>query len=300
MKRIGLMGITAQTSQILESIQHLEQYQCVGYFDPEASHEKDWAKQKNLKRFLHPIDLIAESDLLHFGSSLTQFDEYASLAIRSSRHLFLDAQYITQWQQAERLNALAEEAQVKVDIVRHDRFNAAVLKAREYVSEVRFIETRRAVCDAQADVFELLLRDIDLVISFVNSDVKRIQSRSSNAFDRVANMVNVRIEFDNGCVANLNLSTLSNLPYSKMALYEHQAVTHIDLEKLQVEVLNQQDGSKPIAQLNLASQHALQNQLQLQLQNFDSCIDQNLHPDVGLYDTLRAIKILEEVKRQLG
>jgi predicted dehydrogenase len=251
------------------------------------------------------LDLIEKTEIIDFATPHPMDNEHASMAIRSARHLFLENKFLTDSAQVLRLMNLAEEARVKVQVSRSGRFNPAVQRAKEYIDGPSFVEIRRALPFAgnqanNAAVFDALLQDIDLIQHFVDSGVRKIQTRTNNSFSDLIELLNVRIEFDNACVANLNISTLSPLSYNKAAFYQENGVINIDLQNQRLEVLSSLPKKLENISLAFDGSDSSMSALVTELQSFTHCIDNNSIPLVGLSEVALNFEIIEEIKEQLN
>lgn len=305
MKRIGIIGLGQNATDHIKKIQSIDEFDLVGLYDHNPSISNNAAKAYGLKSFSHPIELIEQSEIIDFVSPHPMDCEHINLAIKSARHLFLENHFLQNTKQAQRLINLVEEAQVKVQISSSDRFNPAVQKAKQYIENPSFIETRRAIAysyakDNNISVMDLLLQDVDLVLNFVESGVRRIQTRTNNPFGDNVELINVRIEFDNACVANLNISSLSPTSYSKAAFYQQNAVINIDLLEQNLEVLSSASKKQQNKSLLIDSKSQNFDSLRAELQSFHNCIEQNTNPIVGLNEASYVLEIMEEIRLQIG
>ncbi|MGN9422016.1 Gfo/Idh/MocA family protein, partial [Enterococcus faecium] len=129
------------------------------------------------------------------------------------------------------------EANVKLQVGHVERFNPAFLAIKDIPLNPMFIEVHRL---AQFNprgtevsvILDLMIHDIDIILSLVKSDVKSIAASGVNVMTETPDIANVRIEFNNGCVANLTSSRISMKKMRKMRLFQKDAYIGIDfLEK---------------------------------------------------------------------
>lgn len=304
MKRIGIIGLDENIAAHIEKIQSINGFDLVGLYDHNSTAARETAQKYDLLSFSHPFELIEQTDILDFATPHPMDTEHAYMAIRSARHLFLESRFLQDAQQAQRLMNLADEARVKVQVSSCDRFNPVVQKAKEYIQQPSIIETRRAITHQQSrkmlnPVLDLLFDDIDLITHFMDSGVRKIQTRTNNPFSSQVDLINVRIEFDNACVANLNVSSLSNVSYAKAAFYQENAVIHLDLLESKLEVLSSSSGKNTSKALSFDSNSSGATSLVSELQSFNHCIEKNTHPVVGLNEAAQSLEILDEIKSQL-
>mgnify|MGYP002630120585 CR=1 FL=1 len=306
MNKIGIIGLGEHSAQHIQKIQGIHDFELVGVYDhnPKIAHKE--AQNFGLKAFANPLELIEQAEIIDFVMPLPMDFEHICLAIKNSRHIFFQNQFLQDIQMAKKLIPLAEEARIKVQVSRSDRFNPAVVEARKYVNQPSYIETRRAITyspsatSSNSRVMNLLLEDIDLILSFVESGVHRIQTRTNNPFSDQVDLINVRIEFDNGCAANINISSLSSIEYTKAAFYQENAVININLLDRKLEVLSSTSHPDKNLAANFSGNQMQFDGLHAEFQSFNNCIAKNTNPLVGLNEVSQALEILEIVKSQIA
>jgi predicted dehydrogenase len=305
MKRIGIIGLNNKAIHHIERIKSINDFELVGLYDHNAVLAKKIAQKYGIQYFHHPIDLIEQSELVDFVAPHPMDFEHASMAIKSARHLFFEDSFLQDIEKTTKLMNLVDEAQVKVQISRYDRFNPAVVKARNYITNPSFIEIRRAVAYSEQSegidpIMEMLFREVDLILSFIDSGVRKIQTRTNNPFSSKVELINVRIEFDNSCVVNLNLSSLSSISYNKAAFYQDTGVIHINLQDYQLEILGSAKENKENKVVSFDEKTSEIDTLSSELKSFYTCIDENSNPLVGLRDVAGVLEIMDEIKAQIS
>ncbi len=304
MKRIGIIGLGDNVIKHIEQIQQIQDFDLVGVYDHNPIKSHHLADMFGVNSFSHPLDLIEQSEVVDFVSPHTMDIEHINFAIKSARHLFIENSFLYNKKQIQQLIELAEEANVKVQIAREDRFNPAVIKAREYVQQANFIETRRAITNVSPDeklktALNFLSEDLDLVLSFANAGIRKIQVRTNNPYGSNIELLNVRLEFDNACVANVNISSLSPYSYNKMAIYQQDAVVHIDIANSTLEILKANQSNKDKLSFNLHNEAVIVDPLYSEFQSFHDSISNNSNPVIGLNDVNIVMEIIDEIKSQL-
>ena len=305
MKRIGIIGLNEQAIHHIKRIKEINDFELVGLYDHNAVLAKKTANMYGLKSYHCPIDLIEQVEIIDFIAPHPMDYDNISMAIKSSRHLFLEDYFLQDMDKAMKIMNLAEEAQVKVQVSRCDRYNPAVKKARKYIQSPSFIETRRALAYSEQSsdidpIMELLMKDVDLIMSFVDSGIRKIQTRTNNPFSDKVELINVRIEFDNSCVANLNLSSLSSISYSKAAFYQNTGVIHIDLHDNKLEILSGAKDQQNNKIVSFETDKTKFDSLTTELESFSDCIDKNSNPIVGLRDLTSVLEVMNEIKSQIS
>ena len=178
---------------------------------------------------------------------------------------------------------LRDEANVKVQVGHVERFNPAFLAAKNIDLRPMFIETHRLAqfnprgTDVSV-VLDLMIHDIDIVLSTVKSTVKKISTSGVAVVSDTPDIANARIEFDNGCVANLTASRISMKNMRKTRMFQKDAYVAVDFLNKDVEVLRMEEGSE-------------ENPLALQLQLGNGRV-KNIHYQNPVVDkTINSIKM---------
>src|SRR4029077_17608867 len=181
--------------------------------------------------------------------------EYAVKAIRKSKHVFIEKPLTHTVSEGKKLLALVNEADIKAQVGHVERFNPAFLAAKDYFNQPMFIETHRLAefnprgTDVSV-VHDLMIHDIDVVLSVVKSSVKKISASGVAVVSDSPDIANARIEFDNGCVANLTASRISMKNMRKSRFFQKDAYISVDFLDKKVDVirLNTIEGeSDPLA-----------------------------------------------------
>jgi predicted dehydrogenase len=141
---------------------------------------------------------------------------------------------------------LVQESKVKLQVGHVERFNPAFLAIRDQPLNPMFIEVHRL---AQFNprgtevsvILDLMIHDIDIVLSIVNSDVKTLSASGVAVMTDTPDIANVRIEFDNGCVANLTSSRISMKKMRKIRLFQKDAYIGIDFLNKKTEVIRMKE-----------------------------------------------------------
>lgn len=304
MKRIGIIGIGDNVNRHIKQIQNIHEFDLVGIYDHNPKKALQMAEKYNINTFSHPLDLIEQADILDFIDPHTMDIEYINMAIRSARHLFIENRYLKDKRQIQNLIDLVDEANIKVQIARADRFNPAVVMARDYIQQANFIETRRGIANISTEdkfdiAMDLLTEDLDLVLSFANAGIRKIQTRTNNPYGGDIELLNVRLEFDNSCVANINISSLSQDSYSKIAVYQQDAVVNIDLVNSTLEVFKSTFSNHEKLSFNLANETLRVDPLYSEFLSFHNTIKSNSTPIIGLFEANIVMEIIDEIKSQL-
>ncbi len=178
-------------------------------------------------------DLLDSVDALSIATPTSMHFEIAAEAIRRGKPVFLEKPITETVEQARQLNALAREHGVAIQVGHIERFNPAIVALDSYHLAPLFVESHRLAqfnprgTDV-AVVLDLMIHDIDIILSLVRSEVVSIDASGLPVVSDTADIANARIKFANGCVANITASRISQNRMRKMRLFQKNAYISID------------------------------------------------------------------------
>jgi predicted dehydrogenase len=186
--------------------------------------------------------LINSSDAIDIVAPTTFHFEWCEKAIKKGKHVFVEKPLANTMEEARQLVKLAEESGIKFQVGHVERFNPAFLAVKDRQLNPMFIEVHRL---AQFNprgtevsvILDLMIHDIDIILSIVKSDVKSISASGVGVMTETPDIANVRIEFHNGCVANLTSSRISMKKMRKVRLFQKDAYIGIDFLNKKAEVI---------------------------------------------------------------
>ena len=247
MLKIGVLGAGHLGKIHIKIILELYEYfEFVGFFDPNEENSNEVVDTFSIKRFDTIESLLEEVDCVDIVTpTLTHFD-CASKALRKSKHVFIEKPVTETVDEAKILIELAHEAGVKVQVGHVERFNPAFQAALPYFDSPMFIETHRLAqfnprgTDVPV-VLDLMIHDLDVILSVVKSGVKRISASGVAVVSDTPDIANARIEFNNGCVANLTASRISLKNMRKSRFFQQDAYISVDFLDNEMEVVSMKD-----------------------------------------------------------
>lgn len=247
MLKIGIFGVGRVGRIHLDRLKAVDQYQLVGFYDINDENSAYTTKSYGIKRYHNYLELIDDSDVISIITPSASHYDYARAAITRGRHVFIEKPLVNDILKAEKLIKLAEEAGVKVQVGHVERFNPGFLAAKQYLDKPMFIEARRLVTNQgnqnTSIIYDLMLHDIDIIISVVNSPVKRIHASGAAVFHDAPTIANARIEFGNGAVAILTSSSVASSNYCKTTFYQRQKIINVDFLNQQSDIISQSNDS---------------------------------------------------------
>jgi predicted dehydrogenase len=242
MLKVGIFGVGHLGKFHISNWKEIEGVKIIGFFDPNNDNANDVINTHGLKRFSDEEKLIDACDIIDVITPTDLHYEVCMMAIRKGKHVFVEKPLAHTLQEGKDLVNMVREAGVKMQVGHVERFNPAYLALKEMNLNPMFIEVHRL---AQFNprgtevsvILDLMIHDIDIILSLVKSDVKSISASGVAVMTDTPDIANVRIEFNNGCVANLTSSRISMKKMRKVRLFQKDAYIGIDLLEKKTEII---------------------------------------------------------------
>ncbi|MDQ2862444.1 MAG: Gfo/Idh/MocA family oxidoreductase [Bacteroidota bacterium] len=319
MLKVGVFGVGHLGKFHLNNWKEIDDIKLIGFYDPSDENAAEVKEKYGLKRFKNPNDLVDACDVADIVAPTTAHYELCKMAILKSRHVFVEKPLANTMAEAKEILKLTKEANIKLQVGHVERFNPAFLALKEYELNPMFIEVHRLSqfnprgTDVSV-ILDLMIHDIDIILSLVKSSVKNVFANGVNVLSDTPDIANVRIEFDNGCVANLTSSRISMKKMRKMRLFQKDSYISIDFLDKKTEVIKYKtpsdknvftfdietnSGTKTIA---IAAPVIKENNaIKQELQSFVDAILNNKATTVSEIDGFRAMEvahiILDKISR---
>ncbi|MFZ2785038.1 MAG: Gfo/Idh/MocA family oxidoreductase [Sediminibacterium sp.] len=242
MLKVGVFGVGHLGKFHLNNWKEIEGIKLVGFFDPNNDNAREVVEKYGLKRYMDEEKLMDACDVIDVITPTNQHFGICMQAIRKGKHVFVEKPITNTIQEGRTLMDMVREANVKVQVGHVERFNPAYLAVKDMNLNPMFIEVHRL---AQFNprgtevsvILDLMIHDIDIILSLVKSDVKSIAASGVAVMTETPDIANVRIEFNNGCVANLTSSRISMKKMRKMRLFQKDAYIGIDFLEKKTEII---------------------------------------------------------------
>ncbi len=317
MLKIGVLGAGHLGKIHINLLKEISAFELVGFYDPDQSKAD---QIKDVKYFSSMDELMELCDVIDIVTPTVNHYECAVKALRNSKHIFIEKPLANTIQEAKDMMGLAEEANVKVQVGHVERFNPAFIAAQGFIKQPLFIETHRLAqfnprgTDVSV-VLDLMIHDIDIVLSTVKSTIKKISTSGVAVVSDTPDIANARIEFDNGCVANLTASRISLKNMRKTRFFQKDAYISVDFLKKSSEIvrlkevqgtpdpfamtidLGEGKGSKQIYFENPKIQES--NAIKEELISFAEAINNDKVPMVSIHDGYEALVVAHQIADKL-
>ena len=318
MLKVGVLGIGHLGKFHLNNWLVIEGVELVGFFDPSDENALAVIEKYHIKRFDDPEQLMNACDAVDIVAPTTEHFDLCKAAITKGKHVFVEKPLANTMDEARQLVKLAKEANIKFQVGHVERFNPAFLALKNYSLEPMFIEVHRLAqfnprgTDVSV-ILDLMIHDIDIILSLVKSNVKFISANGVAVMSDTPDIANVRIEFDNGCVANLTSSRISMKKMRKMRLFQKDAYIGIDFLEKKTEVIKlnapgdtnvftfdieTNNGKKTIAIANPIIEDG--NAIKMELEAFYHAIINNTDTRVNVLDGFRAMDVAHQILDKIG
>lgn len=323
--RIGVFGVGHLGKIHVRLLKEIAGYEIVGFYDPDDTNAQKVVDDFGLKRFDSPKKLIESCDALDIVSPTTTHFHLAHDAIKKGKHVFIEKPLASTLKEAHELMELVDEARVKAMVGHVERFNPALLSLNKKTLKPLFIEVHRLAefnprgTDVSV-VLDLMIHDIDIILSMVKANVKRVSASGVAILSKTPDIANARIEFDNGCVANITASRISMKSMRKMRIFQPGSYISMDFLKKKSDVFRIDDvapegeeglppmeivlpdNSKKYITYELAEKKDV-NAIKMELELFHKAIVQDKPVPVSVQDGYHAMhlaqQILDKINHQL-
>jgi predicted dehydrogenase len=294
----------------------------VGIYDKDLEKAKACGNELSVNIFEKMEDLLSSIDAVSIVATTSAHYELAKKSLESGKHVFIEKPITATIKEAEELVLLSDQKYLSLQVGHIERFNPALLSLEKYNLDPRFIETDRLAqfnprgTDV-AVVLDLMIHDIDIILSLVKSEVKKVYASGVAVVSGNIDIANARIEFENGAVANVTASRISQKKMRKMRIFQKDTYISLDFttglsevyrlasidEKLQEPFISFGEiGVGDKKKLVVYEQPELKevNALQYELQLFVDSIINKQKPVVTAADGLKALKVAEIIISEIN
>ncbi|MDT0555143.1 Gfo/Idh/MocA family protein [Patiriisocius hiemis] len=321
MLKAGVLGAGHLGKIHLKLLQQSSKYELIGFFDRDQEASKKIEEEFGYKSFPSMEALIDACDMVDVVTPTIYHFECAEKVVNAGKHLFIEKPITHTVEEANTLRDLAKQKGVRGQVGQVERFNPAFMAVNHMIENPMFIEAHRLAefnprgTDVSV-VLDLMIHDIDAILSVVKSQVKSIHASGVSVISDTPDIANARIEFENGCVANLTASRISMKKMRKARFFQKDAYISVDFLEKKCEVVKMKDAPKDPDDfaMILTNAEGVKKQIYFdnpdvspnnaildELESFAEAIEKNQTPVVSLTqgtEALRvAMKIIENFKK---
>jgi len=315
MLKAGVLGAGHLGKIHLRLLQQSEKYELVGFYDPFTENAKKVAKEFGYTLFDSVESLIAAVDMIDIVTPTLSHFDCAKQAIENGCHIFIEKPITKTVLEAEAIRTLASQKHIRGQVGHVERFNPAFTAVKDMIGTPMFIETHRLAefnprgTDVPV-VLDLMIHDIDIILSVVNSPVKNVHASGVSVISETPDIANARIEFENGCVANLTASRISMKNMRKSRFFQKDAYISVDFLEKTAEVVKMKDVPENPDEFAMILQNAegikkqiyfdnpevtANNAILDELESFADAINNDTTPIVSLSQGTEALRVAQQI-----
>ena len=317
MLKVGIFGTGHLGKFHLNNWKEIRNTEVVGFYDPNDQTAAAVMEKYQIGRFTDPGVLLDLCDAVDIIAPTPAHFSLCEMAIRKGKHVFVEKPMANDMEEARTLLKLVRESNVKLQVGHVERFNPAFLALEGIRLQPMFIEVHRLAefnprGTEVSVILDLMIHDIDIILHIVKSEVKNIYSSGVAVMTDTPDIANVRIEFNNGCVANLTSSRISMKKMRKMRIFQKDAYIGVDFlnKKSEIISLNNSD-SKEGFSFEIETAHGKKsilvqnpevpdiNAIRMELEKFTESILDNKPTIVSELDGYRAMDIAHQILQKI-
>lgn len=315
MLKVGVLGAGHLGRIHLKLLQQSEKYELIGFYDPDIANGQRVAEEFKYRYFDQLDALMDAVDVVDIVTPTLSHYNCAIKAITKGKHIFIEKPITNAIEEAEHIRLLVSENNLRGQVGHVERFNPAFKAIKSEIKNPMFIETHRLAefnprgTDVPV-VLDLMIHDIDIILSVVKSPVLSVHASGVSVISETPDIANARVEFENGCVANLTASRISLKNMRKSRFFQKDAYISVDFLDKKVEVVKMKDAPEHPGDFDMVLQNAEGKSKQIyfknpeitpnnaildELETFADAIEGNTKPIVTLRDGTDALKLAHRI-----
>ena len=318
MIKVGVIG-AGHLGKIHLNILNNSDFELVGFYDTDVFNSEKLSQEKGFFFFKELHLLIEKIDAAVIVSPTTTHFEIAKECIDKWKHIFVEKPLTNDSNEAKIIESMAKEKGIIGQVGFVERYNEAFISCREFIKNPKFIESHRLSdfnprgTDVSV-IMDLMIHDIDIILSINKSNIKKIDASGVSIISSSPDIANARIEFEDGCIANLTSSRISLKKMRKTRIFQEDAYISINFLEKEFQVVKIRDKHKAEAESSLIVKNNLGeekviffenpkvksiNSIEAELNDFYESIKFKSDSKVSLNDGIKALEVAEEIMRQL-
>lgn len=274
MLKVGVLGAGHLGKIHLRLLKESTKYDLVGFYDPSQENAQKVVEEFGYTSFETIDHLIDAADVVDIVTPTLSHFDCAEKAIKKGKHIFIEKPIAKTVLEAEAIKTLASQYHVKGQVGHVERFNPAFKAVKDKINNPMFIETHRLAefnprgTDVPV-VLDLMIHDIDIILSVVNSKVKDVHASGISVISETPDIANARIEFENGCVANLTASRISMKNMRKTRFFQKDAYISVNFLSKESEIVRIQDAPEQEDEFAMILKNDAGEKKQIYFENID-------------------------------
>lgn len=231
--KIGVAGTGHLGKFHIKLLKEIENCELVGIFDKDFDKSQNVAEKEGVKAYRSAEELFDDVNAVSVVTTTSAHYEIVKKAFEKNLHVFVEKPITSNISEAEELVKIARQKELTFQVGHIERFNPALLSLEKYNLNPMFIQTDRLAqfnprgTDV-AVVLDLMIHDIDIILSLVQSEVKNVFASGVAVVSDTIDIANARLEFENGAVANVTASRISQKKMRKMRMFQRDNYISLD------------------------------------------------------------------------
>lgn len=299
----------------LKLLNQSTRYELVGFYDPSPENTQKVVEEFGYHAFNSIDELIDAVDVVDIVTPTLSHFDCAKKSIENGKHIFVEKPITKTVLEAEAIRTLASQKHVRGQVGHVERFNPAFTAVKDQIGTPMFIECHRLAefnprgTDVPV-VLDLMIHDIDIILSVVDSEVENVYASGVSVISETPDIANARIEFANGCVANLTASRISMKNMRKSRFFQKDAYISVDFLEKKSEVVKMKDAPENPGEFDMILQNAegvkkqiyfenpdvqANNAILDELESFADAIENDTTPIVSLEQGTNALRVAQQI-----
>lgn len=304
--KVGVIGVGYLGQFHAQKYDAMQDVELVGVVDVDPDRAREIAKQCSTKAFENYHDLLPEVDAVSIVVPTVYHHKVATDCLKKGKDILVEKPITTTLEEADDLIRMAEESGCILQVGHLERFNPAVLAMKPMLTHPLFIEAHRISVfknrGTDVDVvLDLMIHDIDIILSIVNAPIKTIHTVGAPVITKLTDIANARIIFENGCTANVTVSRISMDNIRRMRIFQPGQYLSVDFSKKEVMSVKLKKNSQSDFPIPNITKQGFQEQdiLELELKDFINNVRNRTKPMVSGKEGRRALDIALQVVSQI-
>lgn len=298
--RVAVVGVGHLGSKHARVYREIENCSLAGVCDIDKTRLREVSSSLNVSGFSDYKELFDKVDAVSIAAPTKLHYKIAADFLKHNIHTLVEKPFTADLKEADSLIRAAEKNKLILQVGHIERFNSAFSATQKLIKQPKFIECHRLSpfpnrsLDVGA-VLDIMIHDIDIILGLVSSKIKKIESVGVNVLTQFEDIANSRITFENGCVANLTASRVSDEIMRKIRIFQEDTYISLDYKEAKASVYKR-DGLT-ITKENLPIEK--EEPLQKELQSFVNCVIEHKEPLVSGRVAKAALSVALKIQKQV-
>jgi len=294
--RVGVVGTGYLGRLHARVLTEMPEAEVVGFVETNDAIAGEIAAALNLRRFDSVAALAREIECAVVATPTTTHFDVARELIEAGRDVLVEKPITAEVDEGRKLNQLAEKRQRILQVGHVERYNPAIVAVAPLLRDIRYLEAERlgVFVGRSLDIdvlLDLMIHDLNLVLSLLHSRVTEVRAVGVPVLTDKVDITNVRLELENGAVANLTASRVSQERVRKVRFFSSEAYISVDTKEQEVKGL--QLGNRAIEPIQVTVEK--KEPLRAELESFLQCVRDRKRPLVSGEDGVAAVALAKEV-----